>query len=84
MKRADLLAHWMATGIDPGRCYYTGWPLGGAGAVDHLIPSARGGTDAPENCVPCLPAVKQVKNLRTAAEFFALLGSPDPEFGVAV
>lgn len=80
----ELTAFWCAGGIDPDRCYYTGWPLGGAGVVDHLIPPARGGTDLPDNLVPCLPAVQQVKNLRTAAEFLALLGSAGPVLGIAV
>ncbi len=30
----ELTAFWCAGGIDPDRCYYTGWPLGGAGVVD--------------------------------------------------
>lgn len=81
---ADLFAYWRAVGIDPDRCYYTGWPLGGAGEMDHLMPLARGGIDTLDNLVPCLPAVKQAKNLPTAAEFLAFLDSTDPELGVAV
>lgn len=80
----DLMACWCSRGINPDRCYYTGWPLGGAGEVVHLIPPARGGTETPDNFVPCLLAVKQLKNLRTAGEFMALLGSDGPVLGVAV
>lgn len=79
-----LTDYWCANGLDPGRCYYTGWPLGGAGEVDHLIPRSRGGTDTPDNCVPCLPAARQAKNLCTADEFLALLGSVGPPLGIAV
>ena len=82
--RGDLIASWKERGIDPDRCYYTGWPLGGAFEVDHRTPIARGGENAIDNLVPCLPAVKQVKNHRTAAEFFRLLESEDRELGVAV
>ena len=80
----DLIAYWTAAGIDPERCYYTGWPLGGAGEVDYLIPPARGGSDVPANRVPCLPAARQAKGLRTAAEFMATLDSDDPPLGIAV
>ncbi len=82
--RADLIASWKARGIDPDRCYYTGWPLGGAFEVDHLTPIARGGEDVIENLAPCLPAVKQVKNHRTAGELLRFLDSDPRELGIAV
>ncbi len=80
----DLIAYWTAERIDPDRCFYTGWPLGGAGEVDYLIPPARGGTDIPDNLVPCLAAAKQAKKLCTAGEFRTVLGSADSELGIAV
>jgi hypothetical protein len=80
MDRADLIAYWRAGGIDPDRCFYTGWPLGGIFEVDHLTPVDRGGTETSPNLVPCLPAIKQMKSFRTAAEFIAYLDSPELEF----
>lgn len=82
--RADLIASWRIRGIDPDRCYYTGWPLGGAFEVDHLTPIARGGERVIENLVPCLPVIKQVKSHRTAAEFLTFLDCDDRELGMAV
>lgn len=82
--RSDLIASWKVRGIDPDRCFYTGWPLGSAFEVDHLTPIARGGDSDIENLVPCLPVVKQVKNHRTAAEFLRFLDSDEHELGVAV
>lgn len=82
--RAELISSWVARGVDPDRCYYTGWPLEGAFEVDYLTPIARGGADTIENLVPCLPAIKQVKNHRTAQEFLAFFDGGEPELGVAV
>lgn len=84
MNRVQLLAYWRARGIDPGRCFYTGWPTGGIFEVDHLVPIARGGPDSMDNLVPCLPAARQVKSLLTAMEFFAVLDAAEPELDVAV
>lgn len=84
LHRADLLAHWRARGIDPGRCFFTGWPTGGVFEVDYLIPVARGGADSINNLVPCLPAVRQVKTYLTAAEFLTVLDVTEPELGIAV
>ncbi len=84
MKRAELLAQWRARGIDTGRCFYTGWPTGGVFEVDHLVPIARGGTDAIGNLVPCLPVIRQMKIHLTAVEFDAVLDSPEPELDIAV
>ena len=84
LNRAELLAHWRARGIDPGRCFYTGWPTGGVFEVDYRIPPSRGGADAMDNLVPCLPAVRQMKTYLTAVEFFTVLDTPEPELGVAV
>lgn len=82
--RADLIASWKARGIDPDRCFYTGWPLGGAFEVDQMTPIARGGENVIDNLVPCLPVVKQVKNHRTAEEFLRFLDSDERELGIAV
>ncbi len=82
--RAELIAFWKVRGIDPDRCYYTGWPRGGAFEVDHLTPMARGGEDVIENLVPCLPAVKLVKNHRTPAELIRFLDSGPRELRIAV
>ena len=82
--RAELIASWKSRGIDPDRCYYTDWPLGGAFEVDHLVPIARGGENVNENLVPCLPAVKQAKKHRTAAEFLRLLEARGRELPIAV
>ena len=84
LKRVDLVAHWKAHGIDPGRCYYTGWPTGGVFEIDQRIPPSRGGTHDMDNLVPCLPAVQQLKVHLTAVEFLGLLDSGLPELGVAV
>ncbi|WP_313676238.1 HNH endonuclease domain-containing protein [Mycolicibacterium sp.] len=84
LNRAELLAHWRARGIDPGRCFYTDWPTGGVFEVDHLIPITRGGTDAIANLVPCLPTIRQMKTYLTAVEFDAVLDAPEPEFDIAV
>lgn len=84
VKRGDLLAHWRARGIDPGRCFYTGWPTGGAFEVDHLVPVARGGSNDLDNLVPCLPAVKAAKSGLMPEEFFALLDSGGYRWGIAV
>lgn len=72
-KRADLIARWRATGIDPGRCFYTGWPTGGVFEIDLLLPDTRGGTHDMTNLVPCLPAVQQLKGHLTAGEFLIVL-----------
>ena len=84
LEREELIAYWQSHGIDPDRCHYTGWPLGGAFEADHLTPVARGGRNTAENIVPCLPAVKQAKGHRTAQEFLVYLGSRGPRIGVAV
>lgn len=84
LNRAELLAHWRARGIDPDRCFYTGWPTGGVFEVDHLVPITRGGTDAMGNLVPCLPLIRLMKSHLTAVEFYAVLDAADPEFDIAV
>lgn len=81
---ADLISHWRARGIDPDRCFYTGWPLGGVFEVGHLVPRVRGGSDEPDNLVPCLRAARLAKTHRTGAEFLTFLDSGDPPLGVAV
>ena len=82
--RVDLIGHWRARGIDPDRCFYTGWPLGGMFEVGHLTPRVLGGNDDPESLVPCLRAAKLAKMHRTAEEFLAFLDSGEPRLGVAV
>lgn len=84
LERTELISYWRSHGIDPDRCYYTGWPLGGVFEADYLTPVARGGRNSMDNIVPCLPAVKQAKGHRNAQEFLAYLDSDDPELGVAV
>lgn len=84
LERAELIAYWRSAGIDPDRCYYTGWPLGGVFEADYSTPVARGGRNTMDNIVPCLPAVKQVKGHRTAEEFLTYLASGAPELGIAV
>lgn len=81
---ADLISHWRAQGIDPDRCFYTGWPLGGVFEVGHLVPRVRGGTDEPDNLVPCLRAARLAKTHRTAEEFRVFLDSGDENLKVAV
>lgn len=84
LERIELIAFWRSHGIDPDRCHYTGWPLGGVFEADYLTPIARGGHHSMDNVVPCLPAVKQAKRHRTEQEFLAYLDSGEPELGVAV
>lgn len=84
LKRADLIAHWRSRGIDPGRCFYTGWPTGGVFEVDYLTPLSRGGSHEMDNLVPCLAAVQQLKGHLTAVEFLALLDSGMTDLRMAV
>jgi hypothetical protein len=82
--RADLNSHWRARGIDPDRCFYTGWPLGGIFEVGHLTPRVLGGTDDPDNLFPCLRAAKLAKMHRTAEEFLTFLDAGEPDLPIAV
>lgn len=84
VERTELIAYWRSVGIDPDRCHYTKWPLGGVFEADHLVPIARGGRNTMDNIVPCLPAAKQIKGHRTAQELLAYLDSHDPDLGIAV
>jgi len=56
----------------PGSCFYCGYHDGPL-TVDHLIPRARGGTNASENRVPCCPRCNTLKGDRTDDEFIAWL-----------
>ena len=52
--------------------------------MDHLVPITRGGPDAMDNLVPCLPVIRQVKSHLTAVEFYEVLDASEPELDVAV
>lgn len=52
-----------------GRCWWCGKPVGRAYHVDHRIPLARGGSNAPDNlCISC-PKCNRVKGAKMPWEF---------------
>jgi hypothetical protein len=57
-----------------GRCAFTGFPLtpGVSASIDHLIPTARGGTDEDHNLAWVALKINLIKNDLTRDEFVEL------------
>lgn len=72
---ASLAPRRVAAGI-VGPCFYCGDPL--ASTVDHLIPTARGGTDDQRNLTSACHMCNSRKGDLTAEEFIAQRGSSPP------
>lgn len=56
---------------DPELCYWCQTALGTT--VDHLIPRSRGGSDDPENLVPCCGSCNSRKGPKTPDQYRAYL-----------
>lgn len=77
-RRAKLLAsplHYTSDDVhkrlqeQKGLCYWCHKPLGGAYHVDHIIPLAKGGTNAPNNICCACPGCNQSKGAKMPCEF---------------
>ena len=51
LERTKVIAYWSSVGIDPDRCYYTGWPLEGVFEADHLVLPRGGRRDLAPKCL---------------------------------
>ncbi|HYE84949.1 MAG TPA: HNH endonuclease signature motif containing protein [Vicinamibacterales bacterium] len=67
----DLARMWKR---QRGRCALTGRRLDRTAQLDHIVPKARGGTDAAANLRWTCEAVNIAKRHMTDAELFALCG----------
>lgn len=79
----DLMNYWLANGIDPSRCFYTGIELNTQELykpesleLEHVIPlSDERSSHTVENIVPACHGFNQYKSTRRAVE--AVLNAPE-------
>jgi 5-methylcytosine-specific restriction endonuclease McrA len=56
-----------------GRCFWCRAKVGNTYHVDHVVPLARGGSDAPENLVVACPSCNLAKHAKSPQEFAGML-----------